>query len=249
MHENLIDIFFRYPYLFACILNLVLCLAVCLPMGAHGRFALLVGLVNTSGFFLVVCLEGAYWSPVRLGNWRLGIEDMLCSFDVGVGAWLAAAIPFQGRIGLAHPRDLIWWRFILIAAVTFPGFMAMVYAGLNPMTSLVLTCLISSAVVLLFRRDVLVLGLVGAPVYAVVYYIIAMVNFLIWPDFLNQWRADSFWGVLILGLPLGEITGAFFFGLFWPMFVVYVFDISFLDVRRAQKTPSQIMSRVRLNGN
>jgi hypothetical protein len=97
------------------------------------------------------------------------------------------------------------------------------------MTSFILICLIGATALWFIRKDMLIIGLMGSLMFTLVYCTIVRVYFLIWPDFINQWNNETFWGSPALGLPVGEILGALAFGLFWPLLVGYCLEVKLSD--------------------
>ncbi len=61
--------------------------------------------------------------------------------------------------------------------------------------------------------------------FSLIYCGIVKGVFYLWPDFVSCWKSTSPWGLLVFGIPLGEIAWAVSFGLCWPLFAGFVFDL------------------------
>ena len=78
--------------------------------------------------------------------------------------------------------------------------------------------------VLILRRKLWPMALSGALGGTILYCVFVRILFWIWPDFMSQWSGHGVWGVIVVGLPLGEIVWACTFGAAWPLFAAYAFD-------------------------
>lgn len=233
-----------HPYLVTTIVTLLATLlaARLLLLKAHQRVVIVSGLANIASWPFMVYFENEYWSPIRIGEFRLGIEDALCSFDVAamtmlMTTWiLGSRLTFDFQMRLFIKRSLI--PFSLAAIIFLSG----CWAGLNAMTSLVLTQAALIGILLILRRDMMLMAIAGLFGFAPIYIIIVKVYFWVWPDFVYQWNQTHLWGRLVWGVPLGEIVWALGFGAWWPLLVGHVFNGRLL--KPSKNTGKSVILRV-----
>jgi hypothetical protein len=190
---------------------------------AQWKTMVLCGLANAPSFPFLLLLEHQYWSPVRLGGWTLGIEDILCSFAVAAMAWFVIGWFFADRIPLLVRWKTLLIRYAMLATGSGIAFLLLTFlTDLSGMTALILTCLVLAAGLFLWRRSlwpVVLVSLLGFPLF---YLCIVKVYFLIWPEFVHQWNSAAPWGRTVLGIPFGEIAWSVVFSLYWPLFVLVI---------------------------
>jgi predicted secreted hydrolase len=235
----LIDVFLTFfgahPFLFTNIFSLGFCLGVASSIRPAGRMVLMGGLMNLPCFYLITLLEGNYWTPVRLGNWAVGIEDALCSFDVGALVLIPAVVLFRNSIIWENWNSRALGRFLFGGGAASALFLLLIPFGLSPMSALVGTCSLMALGLFIIRLRLWPLGMSGLFGFTVLYTLIVKAYFLLWPDFIKQWNPEGPWGVVLLGLPAGEIAWAVAFGAFWPLFVGFVFNIQLAPVAQGLK--------------
>jgi len=78
--------------------------------------------------------------------------------------------------------------------------------------------------VLLLRPDLWRLSATGGIGFSLIYCGILRTVFCIWPDFVSCWRS-TLRGVASVRSPPGEVAWAISFGLFWPLFSGFVFNL------------------------
>jgi len=215
------------PYLITNVLTLILLFLASKKLLNSKQHTLVIlgGLTNLPCFAFTVLFEGVYWAPIRLGGWSLGIEDAICTYDVGAMAWFAAVLFFP-----PISRETITFfdgfkRYCIVAGSSGIVFFACYFLKVDVMTSFLLMCATVGTVFFIRLRPLRKLALAGLWKLPLVYLIIVKIYFLIWPDFVLQWNLSSFWGQLYFGLPLGEIAWAMGFGFYWPLFMGYVFKL------------------------
>jgi hypothetical protein len=218
-----------YPYLFTNIASFLIFVVGgrFILQRRHWGVMLLCGALNAPCFPLLIFFENEYWNPVRLGGWILGVEDILCSFMVAVMSWFVFALLFSRRITIPERPKILWPRYRIIAGVSVLIFLFCYWVGLKSMTSLVLTCAIVACLVIMIKRELWPLALGGGIGFGVIYLVMVRIYFFIWPDFVLQWNAQAFWGCPVGGIPMGEIVWALAFGVYWPLFMMYVLDIRY----------------------
>lgn len=218
---------YHYPYFFANILLLIIVMLIGKIFLNQHQFKLvfLGGMANTPCFLFLVFLEGEYWNPVRLGGWKLGIEDALISFIVGALVWLSILISKNQKIFYINPDLQTHKRYGLLAGFSVGFFLIFIFAGFQKMTSLILSISIIGLFLFFRQKKLRVLAVKGIWKFPVFYLILVKFLFFLWPGFLFQWNLSSLWGTPILGIPLGEYTWALAFGFYWPLFVGYLLEV------------------------
>ena len=216
-----------YPYLFSGLLWLGVALAVVrmLPHSQHRTLMVRLGLIMIPNFLFSALTEQDYWSPRRLGGWAVGIEDVLCSFNIGVAACLPAMILFRRRL-VFPDRDVAKMRRILaIVCLATGSYLVMLALGRSSMATLILTQVLAVALLLVLRPDLWPLSLSGGAGFLLFYCATVKLYFWIWPDFVSSWWGPPPLGLLLFGIPVGEIAWAASYGLFWPLFAGFVFGL------------------------
>ena len=191
----------------------------------QNALVILSGLMNVPCFGFTVLFEGGYWTPVRLGGWVLGIEDVLCAYVLAAMAWFATVF----RLRYISHEPIIFFvvlrRYCIAAGISGVVFFPFYFLGVDVMTSFLLMCFFAGILLFVRLPQLRKLALGGIWKLPLLYLIIVKIYFLIWPDFAGQWNAASLWGRLFFGLPFGEIAWAVGFGFYWPLFMGYVFKI------------------------
>jgi hypothetical protein len=166
-----------------------------------------------------------YWHPIRLGGGVLGPEDMLFAFNVGATAGLAAVWLHRHKlIVAARPVSRIG-RILAVGIPAQCAFLLLYSMSRAGIASMILTQIIAVVPVLLLRPDLWRFSAAGGIGFSLIYCAIVKGVFCIWPDFVACWKSTPPWGLLLFGIPLGEIAWAVSFGLFWPLFAGFVFDL------------------------
>lgn len=221
------DLVNSYPYLFANLFYLVI-FFIGLQFVSKGtrRLVLFAGLLNFPCFPFIIYLENAYWYPERIGGWMLGFEDAMCSFTVGAMVVLVLTpffVYFQFR--------KITWKQIILRYLSFCSFTVILFflsllpTKANPMTALIISNVVVVSVLLAFRKDLWLLAFLGTITYSGAHLFLMKICFWLLPEFLRRWNTDAFWGYTFLNVPLGEVTWAFVYGAYWPIFIAYIFNL------------------------
>jgi len=214
-----------YPYLVNNVVGLLFCILGYAIIRKPGNLALVGGLGYVPLLPFSLVFEGQYWSPVRLGGWWLGIEDLINLFNLGFTVCLLASLPFRSTLWLAFQPRQILTRAATLGPMAAAVFLAFWLTGTDPITSNFAANSVMLILVLILRKDLWPLALSGFLVYGLFFFLWGKTNFLVWPDFLLQWNQDNFWGVRYLGLPIGEIGYGFSLGSFYPAYVAYCCNV------------------------
>lgn len=217
----------EYPYLFSNLLLLsVILLAVrAFPLRAHRRLIIRLGLVMTAFFPFAAVSEGLYWSPARVAGGAFGIEDALCAFNIGALGALPAVMLFRESLQLEAQPKPGYRRLGVLAALTLLAFSLLRVWGCSVMAATVLMQLAVWAGLLLLRRDLWRFWVLNSVAVGLLHFVVLKALFWVWPDFVSAWSGAAPWGMLVAGVPLGELVWAFSFGALWPVFGGYVFDL------------------------
>ena len=224
---NLIDILKAYPYFFASLLSVLILLTAGMILLTQQQWHVMIlsGLFSVPCFPFLIFLEKEYWSPARLGGWVLGAEDVFCSFWVAAMVWFAVALPLRNKIVLNGGVRIFWRCYAIIAGISVSLFLLFYLMKFGGMSSLLLAYAVAATILVLQNRRPWPLSIAGILLFPILYLALVKLFFEIWPDFVHQWNALSFWGSTISGMPRGEITWAIIFGFYWPLSMAYVFNI------------------------
>ena len=233
-----------YPYCFSNVLCLsgILLAVRLLPVASHRRLILRLGLIMIpNGVFSLAHSDywRDYWHPSRVGGWALGPEDMLFAFNVGAMGCLAAVWLYRHKLIVAEQSAPSLGRLLAIGVPTQCAFLALFSMSRSGIAAAILALLMAVVPRLLLRPDLWRLSAAGGIGFSLMYPGIIRAAFWIWPEFVFCWRSTPPWGLLLFGVPLGEVAWAISFGLFWPLFTGYVFDLR-------PSTAQQVAGRIAL---
>ena len=186
----------------------------------------------TSGVFSYF-LEDNYWMPQRLGGFRLGIEDILISSAVGMIPWYLVALLWKRKLWVDFQWSGVIKRFLMIASMSYVTYLLGVWVGINPMTMLLIICVVLMFIMLGLRPDIWPLALTGAIAFGAAWSSVAALTFWALPGFIFQWNLKGIWGKPLLGIPVGEIVWAVIFGALLPLLNSYVFNVR-INTKKSQ---------------
>ena len=233
----MLKIFSDYPFLFTNVSSVVL-----LTLAARKRLnpqqnslVFLSGLTNLPCFPFVMFLQGNYWSPVRLGNRMLGIEDVLCTYAVAAGAWFVVSHRSRSIKPEVSSLYVVIRRLGIVGTASILPYLIFYFLGMDSMLALILTCLIVGIALFIRLPHLRKIALEGLWKFPVLYLVVVKIYFSIWPDFVYQWNVSSPLGRLLWGIPIGEIIWSILFGLYWPLFMGYVYNIQISKSRDSSR--------------
>lgn len=227
----MVEFFFSHPYFFANLTTLITVhfFSFFLLSPVQHKLLILGGLMNAVCFPFLVLLENEYWMPNRIGDWKLGIEDALCSYDV---AALLLLVIFCGT-KISSDIQLRWKiffrRYLISGFLISVVFLSGLLLGLRGMTSLIVTQACILPFLFCLRPGVWSIVIKGILLYPLVYWILVRIYFWVWPEFILEWNLAGPWGEIIFGIPVGEFFWALGFASWWPFFFAFLFD---LDLER-----------------
>ncbi len=220
-----------HPYLIANItISGLLALFLALRPTCIGQ-SLLSGLL-----FVPFCLTGlefspVYWSPQRLGNLSLGLEDVLFCFNMGVMSWVIATSLFtMKKRGSARGKTKWIGGFFGLLVLGGMFFLIARTAGMP----LMLAHVISGCIMILILAtqvkngylQALVLGVTGT----VIHYLITAMTISVWPSYYNYFNHEALLGLDMGGVPIEELLWAFAFFAGWPLFVSILYQIDSVEL-------------------
>ncbi|MGD0915200.1 MAG: hypothetical protein ABSB22_01970 [Thermodesulfobacteriota bacterium] len=217
----------NYSYL----LSTVAYIAVVLMLG---RFTLpreqfrlmhLTGLTSAPVGVLCFFLEGNYWTPPRLGGLRIGIEDILIGYAVGMLPWYLVAVVWRRRLQVRFHWPAVLRRYVVAGAGCDLTYLVTVWVGMDPMTGMLITYGLGAVALWLFRRGNWPLAATGVLQFPVVWFCVVAFTFWLFPEFIFKFNLAGNWGRPVFGVPVGEIAWAFTFGVFWPLFTAVIFNV------------------------
>jgi hypothetical protein len=222
-----------YPYLFSDVLWLIGLLLVVrsLPVAAHRRLLVRVSLLMLPNFLFSLAHHD-YWNPVRVGGWALGPEDVLFVFNVAAMGCLSAVLLYRHKLTVAEQPVPHIGRLLAVGVPAQCAFLVLLSLGRSSMASTILAQLMAMVSLLLLRPDLWRFSAAGGIGFSLIYCGILKTVFWSWPEFVSCWRSTPPWGLLLFGIPLGEVAWAVSFGLFWPLFAGFVFDLRLSAVER-----------------
>jgi hypothetical protein len=221
-----------YPYFVTGVLWFCgLLLAVrSLGFASHRRLIVRAGLIMVPNSLFSLA-HWDYWNPVRVGGWPLGPEDALFAFNVGAMGCLAVLLFSRSRLIVADQPVPHLGRLLAAGIPAQCAFVVAILLGRSSMTSTILVQLLAVVALLLLRPDLWQFSAAGAIVFSPIYFCIVEGVFWIWPRFVSCWTSAPPWGLRWFGTPLGEIAWAISFGLFWPLFAAFAFDLRLCSSR------------------
>jgi len=214
-----------YPYLGATLLTLlpVLAALVLAPRMRPGLLA--AGAIETLHAPFCAMFQEVYWTPRRLWDLPFGVEDVLICFALGGGVWLAASLPFPGRI--SRPQGSPGWPKRLLAALVLPvtPAVALRLIGYGLMESLILATLATAAALALLRPGLRPLAGAALVLFVPVYAALLAVEVWLIPELAAIWTGPELWGTRLLQVPLDELAWAVSFAAGYPLVLGYVLDV------------------------
>lgn len=230
-----------YPYLFANVLWLggILLAVRSLPLAPHRRLLVRLGLIMIPNCLFSLANHD-YWDPIRVGGWALGPEDALFAFNIAALGCLPAVWWYRHKLIFAEQPAPQIGRLLAVGVPAQCAFLVLFAMGRSSMTSAILAQLVAVISLLVLRPDLWRLSAAGGIGFLPIYCGIVKAVFWIWPGFVSCWNSTPPWGLLLFGIPLGEIGWAASFGFFWPLFAGFVFDLRLSAVPRPSRYPNRL---------
>jgi hypothetical protein len=218
-------------------LTLLVLFTLCyLAAGRQRRPMLISALLSAPFGFLSIFFVPTYWNPVRIFQWGAGIEDIIFSFTNGGIVWFMVTLPVRNRISMDIEIKRMLSRYLACSLLGISPGLIPFFLGCDPMHISLVGLTIMCLVLLLLRSDLLPLPLVGAVSFGLLYTVICVVSFALYPDFLHQWNFTALSGYALLGIPVEEIAWSIAFGAAWPLLAAFSFETRIAPLRQTQET-------------
>lgn len=232
-----------YPYFFSTLGGIAaVMLVACIAMGREQRWMVLAsGLLLVPAFPAAVVFNQNYWSPVRIGGWVLGIEDLLFTFLAGSGSWLLAAWPFKSRLVPKLRMGHLLRRYVISMSMGGLVFFLLLSSGLGSMGSTLALYGVWLVVLLFIKRNFWRVALCGALTFGTLYPLLLTMVFRVWPDYISQFNGHSIWCHKAAGLVVGEIAWGLGFAASWPLFLTFIFNMQWRRLPAEQGTSITVL--------
>jgi Lycopene cyclase len=167
-----------------------------------------------------------YWTPPSLFDLdlkiRVGIEDLLWAAAVGGIAAIVGEISLGERLAARRKsRHKRHYAPFFVAAVVFLG----LEVGLHrkTMTSTIVALAVCALVLAYLRRDLILLMLVSAASFTVLYFVLFLIVLALYPEFVRHYyNLPNLMGLFALGVPIEELLFAATGGAVWSVAYEYV---------------------------
>lgn len=226
-----------FPYFTAVLFGLPQLLFAFLVAGPQ-RCAMLA-----SGFLFLPWVLGAplfdsYWSPTRIGDLPIGIEDLLYCFQTGAACWFWGSLADRQRLVLdLRPQQLA--RRCGLIALPIAAAMAILHAAGMPAIGYSLAVTTGVVVVLLALRPWLWrVALAASLGYTTTYVVFLWEVFMIWPEATGLWPTSGPAAARVLGVPLMEIAFAAIGAPAHALVVAVASQANFADPPTATASPA-----------
>ena len=164
-----------------------------------------------------------YWHPARVGDVRVGIEDILASLSSGGFIWAAAA---RGATGLSLQLETtgVVRRYLGTTLLGAAVFSACHLSGMLPLPATLVAMVVVSGWLLRRRPELRPLALTGMVSFAVLYVGVLKFSWVVFPAFATDWNWAGLCGVTMGGVPVEEILWAAGYGGVWSLMMGYAFQ-------------------------
>lgn len=205
-----------YPYLLFSLSLLAIALMTLLLFPRQRRLMLLGGILALPFGALEVLFIPAYWDPQRVTALPFGPEDALFSFSAGLIAC---------QIALRFSRHRLVWRFdawrlarryMGVTVLFLVGIVLFSQADVTLMTAVLLSMVCVGGFLVAMRGYLWRVPLTGGVGFAVLYFLLLLGAYSLWPHFAAEWSAEGLWGLRVLNVPLEEIVWALLYGSLYP---------------------------------
>ena len=200
---------------------------VCFVLGKNYRAQIRWGTVVSAPLALTsILFVPQYWTPPSLFDlderFRVGIEDVLWAAAVGGIASVIGEIFLKERLsrsrGQRHKRH--YAPFIVLACVF--AVLEFWHPG-KTIYNTIISFTVCGLVVAYLRRDLIVLMLINALIFAALYFVLFGYLLLLYPDFVHRYyNVSKLLGIYISRVPIEELMFAASGGAIWSVAYEYL---------------------------
>jgi Lycopene cyclase len=163
-----------------------------------------------------------YWHPPTYFNIPIGIEGILFGFSFGGVA--SVLCPFEkNKRQVKHGIDIK--NIAALSPVLIISVGLWLLFDINMMITLPLGLLAGNLLIMIIRPDLTKRLLRSGLYYGLLYFIILLIWFSIFPQAHEWWNLKIYGDIAIVHVPLGEVLFGFLFGGFWGVLYEFVFGV------------------------
>lgn len=180
-----------------------------------------------------------YWHPSLFFGLPVGIEDLLGGFFLsGIAGVIYEEISnihlkkIRESLKIEAEHGIVPLLVLILSLGAFFVFKTNIMITL--VVGLVLGTILLGTIRPNLRKAILLSGIY----FGLLYSIIFSIWLFLFPEALQWWNLDIFWGVTILGVPLGEVLFGFLYGAFWGPIYEFLFgysEVPFINKRKKKK--------------
>lgn len=178
------------------------------------------------------------WTPDRVFQMKMGIEDFIFCFIVGGLVWMSSlwyARKFLSKIlnmDVLKKNLLICYLFGIIASLTL--FYLKIDGYLNPFIVMILWI----TFLLIIRKHYWKIAAWSSFIFLLIWFLIMSIIIKIWPDIPSLWTWGQFSGKEFMGYPIEELIWAVLYSVSWSMTIAYILNIQIKPSQKPDLIPS-----------
>ncbi|MCP4900306.1 MAG: hypothetical protein GY906_25335 [bacterium] len=200
----------------------------------HKRQAMLVASLYSTPYAVAsLMFVPEYWTPVRLGNLAIGVEDLVFSFANGGVVWWMASRSSEHQIHVEFKLRQSLWRYWKCSNIGIFVAGTLWVLGVRVMPAFWLSMALLFGFFLLKHPWYWRLSIAGALGFTGIYAALTSAVFHLNPGFALQWTAENLSGHALWDIPIEEFAWAFGYGAVFPMLVAYTLQAK---LRKSQPT-------------
>ena len=195
-----------------------------LSQGRLRSMLLLSSLLSIPLVVLATLLQPDYYDPPAFTSAPIDIERLIFLFLAGgIAATIYPAMSRQYFLPISNGRNMwperVFVPLVIITIILLPP----VLFHWSAMHALVLGEVVGVLLVIWIGRDLRNIMLGSALLSGLGYFLLLKLWSLLFPDVLELWNPEAFWGIHVLNVPLGELVLALLFGALWGPLVALIF--------------------------
>lgn len=175
-----------------------------------------------------------YWLPDTIGNPKLSIEDFVFSFAVGGIIAVIYELFMKGKVShqrLCNCYNGEFFHGLVLGIGVIIIFLSYVLLKINFMYAVYIGIMVDIVLIVITRPDLIKKVLYSGLIFGFLYFLFFSVFSFFIPGFIKHWNLTNLSGVIILGVPLEEITWAIGVGGFLGPIYEYLLSIKLIERR------------------